>query len=604
MIKRIFKNSDIHFPLFLLFFLLIEITNLTKKLDSKIKINNTLDFSWSIDMIQRFYSGFIAGRDFIFTYGPLYQFIISFPGNLLNTPSFSSLILSSLTLKLILLILIFLFIENLFSEKKSKLIFFIFLSSLTLIYSDSNMSIRIISPFIFSLYYLKYVVQKKGNKIQIAIIHAVPSIMGLYIFELFLTCIVIIFLFYLFTALINKNKFKFNIQKIIKGLGSLSIILILEIILSSILSGNLDYFYDSILTVSDYKYIMNIPFSLNPYFLLLIFPFILFLIFIVKFKEKKYSLLSIILFITAFVEIKSSLIRTDEGHILQSVIPSIIILIYIIYQRFKFNRLFLAISIGIITLNLFSNIQTLTPNNFLKLYDLTRENTNFFDLYKIYPQFYTKSNLDKITLTINSSKSILIYPYDNFLLNINRKTFNTYSLQFYDWSGSKVEEKTVEKIALNPPNKIIYMIDKKGVIPLDNIPNISRNPYINKWIINNYSVESNNKSYLVLKFDKKGAKYINSDCKLYDLEIKDNLLLFENLIKPSSYYLENDEYLRLPVSTKRNIFVFENFSNASEMEKLINSNISKAEEKGKDKKIIKKFSVSVKKEVENSVNCY
>jgi hypothetical protein len=240
----------------------------------------------------------------------------------------------------------------------------------------------------------------------------------------------------------------------------------------------------------------------------------------------------------------------------------------------------------------------------LKLYDLTRENTNFFDLYKIYPQFYTKSNLDKITLTINSSKSILIYPYDNFLLNINRKTFNTYSSQFYDWSGSKVEEKTVEKIALNPPNKIIYMIDKKGVIPLDNIPNISRNPYINKWIINNYSVESNNKSYLVLKFDKKGAKYINSDCKLYDLEIKDNLLLFENLIKPSSYYLENDEYLRLPVSTKRNIFVFENFSNASEMEKLINSNISKAEEKGKDKKIIKKFSVSVKKEVENSVNCY
>jgi len=37
-------------------------------LKNKITIANTLDFSWQVDFVEKLLHGFVAGRDFIFTY--------------------------------------------------------------------------------------------------------------------------------------------------------------------------------------------------------------------------------------------------------------------------------------------------------------------------------------------------------------------------------------------------------------------------------------------------------------------------------------------------------------------------------------------------------
>ena len=175
-----------------------------------------------------------------------------------------------------------------------------------------------------------------------------------------------------------------------------------------------------------------------------------------------------------------------------------------------------------------------------------------------------------------------------------------------------VEEKAVRQLAKSPPKFIIYSLDRIGINPLDNISNFSRNHFFTKWIINNYSVEKNKKKYLVLKFDTKGSYYRNEDCSLYSLNIK-NLFTpfpFENLLKTSTYYLNNDRNLRLPYTgNHQKILIFDNAFNSDKIANLINHNVDfnkfKLSEK-KNLRVIKKPAIPItlvsSKKIE--VECY
>src|SRR3990167_4677923 len=97
--KEIINFFNSKTGIFLLFFItflflfLLELNYVGLGLREKILIGSTLDFSWFSDAIERFLHGYILGKDFTFTYGPLFQFIYSIPSVLFHVPSYVSVAL-------------------------------------------------------------------------------------------------------------------------------------------------------------------------------------------------------------------------------------------------------------------------------------------------------------------------------------------------------------------------------------------------------------------------------------------------------------------------------------------------------------------------------
>ena len=178
---------------------------------NKIQLTNTLDFSWSIDSVERFLHGYIAGRDFIFTYGPLYQLIQSMPALLFHVPSYTSVLIAPLLLTALNCLCIF-YLTNFITDKKGKLLLrglLIFLITFT-VFPDPNNLLRILLPLVYTLMYahtsssLRLFFAKprltrsfprrresRHFRLKILPVLALPAIFGLYSFDLFITCMII-----------------------------------------------------------------------------------------------------------------------------------------------------------------------------------------------------------------------------------------------------------------------------------------------------------------------------------------------------------------------------------------------------------------------------
>lgn len=553
--------------------IILKILEVGVQLENTILLSNTLDFSWTSDSVERLLHGYIAGRDFIFTYGPLFQITQSVPSLLFHYPSYVSPIISSILLQIPLSFFIFFLSQQVTQNKKDAFALFIMLVAvISLVPSvDPSNLLRIILPFIYAALYLRIKPIKNLFTVKSLSLLVIPSIVGLYSFDLFIICITFTILItiydYVLTYRSHTHKNPLRYMTYIKILSiQLTIIMLYELGLSLLLSQNLQYLTSSIDTLRAYQYVMNIPFSLTKSLFMSIFFIIdcvlLWYIYRKKTITNVCKKVSVAFFFIAVIQLKAALIRSDESHIFIAFYPSLLLSVMFFFVLFRerikhiaiYSACFLIffLSIFLHSSSLFNHVPT---KGLLKLINTS---SSFSDIYTLPENYYfTSSEIKDIQNFISRHKTTtMIYPYDTYLLNTVHTTYPTYALQFYQYSASPVEQLSVEKLTKNPPQFIILGIDTKTAYALDDIPNFSRNPLLTKWMLENYSVFANKHSYLILKIDEAKKKNTihkkDSSCDIYAFSTKNVMTssLIENMIKTSTYYLNTSggNLLRLPYS--------------------------------------------------------
>ncbi len=165
---------------------------------------------------------------------------------------------------------------------------------------------------------------------------------------------------------------------------------------------------------------------------------------------------------------------------------------------------------------------TLAPKNIVKVIQVIRHKSSFFSIYQLpVGSYLTETDVNQITKIIQKQKkSVYIYPYDSYILNIVGKTYNSFTLGTYLSSNSLIEQETIRGLQASPPSIVIIAVDNKGAIALDNIPNFTRNPLIAKWLIKSYSLLQTDPKYIVLRVDPYKKQIKINRCQGYQLTIK------------------------------------------------------------------------------------
>lgn len=591
-------------------------------------LSNTLDFSWSSDAVERLLHGYIAGKDFIFTYGPLYQLLQSLPAFIFNQRSYISVLFAPFILLTISIILLFLICKYLTTDKKEQITLIIFLIFfVNLLALDANLLFRITVPFVYAIIYYKFISSKKTRIFQYFILSLVPPILGLYIFDLFAICLLINILL----SISKCFEFYINNQKKYSSILFTSMVLIIlailfELTVSILLTGNTNYILYSVDTVTNYRFIMNIPFSFSRSFVLLIFPLALFSLLIYFYKKtkfpKNFKNTFTVLTIVSFIQLSSAFIRSDEAHIIMGIYPSLIVsftlLFFILKERLRLGFIIILTFLYILIPYREHYYPTISIQYLKSAMQLLNNNKPFFELYKMPANYYFSKqdfNFFKKLIEQNPEK-VMIYPYDSYILNIFNTTYNTFPLQFYQYSGSPVEEESVRRLKQSSPKFIILGIDTKSALNLDDIPNLSRNPLITKWMIAHYSVFIKTNNYLIIKLDPKKEnltnRALNKNCTIYEINssqiIKQNL--FDMFPKPSFFYLKKPLQIHLPyTSNTKDFLIIENYNNTNEITKLFEQHINFNQNYIKLKNIeyVKKYPIPKFKETIKTsaqVRCY
>ncbi len=572
LLKKLLINY--YYVFLIIFFCFLKLNKLGSSMKEGIKVLGTLDFSWQTNIIERGLHGFIAGKDFIFTYGPLFQLIEGLPSYIFRISSYNSYLLIPTIFTAIFILLIALISRFLIEDKKIRIIFAVLIIVLTGIISANPLIItRVLLPITFTVLLTTTFNQKKLFCLKNIAILSIPTIFGLISFENFLYCEAIAGLYAIYLSISTRSIMKLLIAAIPLGFA---------VLISIILSGGSDYLFHSFQTVVDYSALMNVPCEL-PTRTLLIFPIglIISIPFIITSKKtsKEHKITLIFLIFSAFVQLKSAIIRSDESHLIMGAFPSIIVLFIIVFLfSLKEKVLFILLPLLFLFTPYTPLSQNIMKSNIERAFSLF-ENPDFFENYALITNNnYSREDLNKMSEVINANKDqVMIFPYDNFILNINNSTFNTYPEQFNVYTNSSVELEAKVRLEKDPPKYIILGADNIGVAALDSIPNFTRNPIIAKWIISNYKVEKVEKTYLFLKYDPKKIPSVNSKkCTLLNLEldIKDKSLtdrLIE-FIKPSIYTLNLDETsLRLPFKKPADNYLIFNGNSIEDYVELFNS---------------------------------
>jgi hypothetical protein len=560
-----------------LFLFILQMNDLGLTLRTKIPLGATLDFSWFSDAVERIIHGYLLGRDFTFTYGPLFQIIYSLPSLLFHFPSYISVALSPLISFIVVFLLVLIIAKqltkNIFEQVAYILFLFVVLGLLVL----NTGAIRVLMPISYALL-LYNLFQKKASWFHYYLIAFIPTLFGLFSYSLFVIC-----LFYTIALIIilffRNNKLKRNRSFIL----FIPALIILHLFFSYLITPDLSYLKDSLDALSNYKNLMYLTWTPDRSNIMLLFPFALLFLgaYLLKTKnvvtELKNKLL--ILILISFIGFLSAISRSDAGHLQLGVYPSLLTLFTIIFFLSKKIRwlLIIAFLFYLIVPNKPTFYNTFAPKNILKVVELITHNPSFFEIYQL-PQdyYYTKNEIQDMSKLINDNKGkVFFYPYDSFLLNSQNTTFNSYALGIYTYSNSLVEKKTIQGFQKNPPAFIVLGIDTKGALNLDDIPNFTRNPLVAEWMIKHYRVKEQKTKYLVLEFDpKKQSQKDTNSCQIHELKI--NLIKKENIIqkiigkiKLPVYYLGD---IRLPYSPSTNTyFIFDGIYSVNGVAALFNS---------------------------------
>lgn len=588
------KNLLDNFFLIILFLLvfLLKSNEVGSIIESKSTIYSTLDFSWLTDSVERLLHGYVLGRDFIFTYGPLFQIIYALPSIIFGVPSYTSVVLAPITLALIVVSIVIVISKLIIKNKEEQAIYSFFLLFIVgLVAYDPKDLIRVLLPLLYSLLLLKFIPSEKKRNVKIFIVCLLPTFFGLFSYDVFIYMILIVFIFSFLNLipLFLKRSYKKSFIYLMLPL----LIIFTHLIFSLLFTGNLNYVIYSLDTAKNYYYIMNIIWLFDRKILLL-FPILLILIFIYLLKDNKISsdTKKVFLFMTimSLLQLKTSIIRSDPGHIIMGLYPSIIVAFTLLYFLVRKHKKFIFL-IGILYILIpFKPIYNDFSINHLKfVLRAIREKHSFFSIYKLPESYYfQQKDFDYFSKLIkHNPQNVFVYPHDNFILNIYGSTYNSFPLQFYGYSNAIVEKRAVELFSQSPPNYIILGIDDVSAARVDLIPNFTRNPLFSKWLLSNYSLFKEETNYLVLKYDvdKPPDNVVNFSerkCDLYELKIrmtpKDNFLVnfFEAFTKPSIYHLEGHVRTKIRIPYKPGIndyLIFYNHSDVGMLKQLFKDRI-------------------------------
>lgn len=544
----------VFFVLILLYSLAIglKLFELGSQIRSGIYISSTLDFSWISDSIERLLHGYVAGKDFIFTYGPLFQSIAAFPSLVFHVPSYVSVALLPLTITLMLCLLITVYSFLLVKDTKKRILLVAYLLFFVQMISHEPLhnTLRIFSPLVFSLIWYKFLYNAKYISISFFLITLLPSILGLYSYDLFAQTMMIVLGFSFFNILYNFIKDR-HISRL--PLFAVGLLFFWHILVSLIFSGNLSYIRYSLDTLNNYYFIMDIPWTWGRSSLLFIFPLSMLgvVLYLKKLQEipKEQKILFFILVLTAFFQLRGAITRSDQGHILFATYPSIIVLFSVLYVLL-WKKKFLAFAVAFILLPFLpfnsSYYQYVSQKNIQAVIELVKNPPQFLSLYRLPDNYsFTEKEILELKPYLQQPEKTYIYPYDSYMLNAFQNTYNSFPLQSYAYSNSPTEEKAVIMLTQRKPKYIILGIDGKTSLALDEIPNFIRNPLIGKWIIQNYQVEKQTSRFLLLRYSKGQAEKNLPDCKEYVLTFNPGLSqtlidrVVEKLVKSSTYYISN-----------------------------------------------------------------
>lgn len=554
----------------LLLTVFISLLQIGSGLSHKIIIHSGLDFSWMSDAVERMLHGYIGGRDYIFTYGPLLQLLHGLPALLFKLPGYISLAIASLFINILVAFGVIIFSKKINKDTKQYVLLAMFLLFGVGLISDitSNSALRIFAP----LFYTSLLLGKQYSWVEKILIVMLPSIFGLYVYDLFIQLYVFLGLYCLISFLKNKKNVQWPTLFLASG--------IIQLATSWLLTGKFNYIIYSLETLKQYFYIMNIPWEFGRSNYLLIFPVVMVSLLIYLKKKNLVSKKQFTVFgfltLCALLQLRSGLIRSDVGHIISSLYPSIIVTFSILYFVVPKKPMFISIGIILFTILPYkpNYYDYLSFTNIKEVFSVIKYKPAFFSLYTM-PQdnVYTEKEINFLLTFINSHRGeVYVYPYDSYLLNTQRTTFNAFPLQFYDYSQDSVEQKAVNKFRQHAPKYIIWEIDTKGVVALDGIPNVTRNPIFTQWVLQNYTVEKQSTNFLLLIYSPNVSLTTQShQCSVYSLIIKPNRSLIDvlySLFKPPFYFLETPA-IRLPFRTEvSNYFIIEQYESSENFAKI------------------------------------
>lgn len=531
------RATCIFLALFVLFLSVLQIAYTVK---NKILITSTLDFSWVSDAVERYLHGYIAGRDYIFTYGPAFQFLYAVPSLLFHVPTHIGILFAPLVLNIFLIGIIYIFAKILARNAKEMVYIFGFLLIIGIIQNTyANVLLRSLVPLVFTVFCFEIFVAKRNLILRIFLAF-LPTLFGLYSYDLFFMCSGIEILFFFYK--VSWSTFFILVWTVI-----------FQLITSVAISHSLAYTYYSLITLFDYSVIMNTAWEYGKANYLFIFPislpFLLFALLKQKSISEKQKKLFIALTVTSFLSLRIAFIRSDAGHIAMSTYPSIVVtflLLYFLLQSRNIAFYFIAI-VFFFLIPFHQNWYTyLSLENLKTLRNIIREKPGFFSLYNLPAKYYlSQHDFQKLSKLIRDNRgNVLIYPYDSYILNIFGTTYNTFPLQFYEYSHSAVEQNAVALLDKNPPKYIVLGIDTKGVIQIDQMPNFTRNPLFARWMLTHYHAIKNGKTYQILQYSNIITRIPSTSCEAYTLHLQIKQNFFHSFFKPSIYYV--NKTIRLP----------------------------------------------------------
>jgi dolichol-phosphate mannosyltransferase len=573
--------ENLYYVFLLVLSLIFQFSAIGSQIRTKIPISSTLDFSWTSDFVERFLHGFIAGKDFIFTYGPLYQLIYSLPALIFKLPSYLSVAYMPLVTTVVLFIILIMITRLICEEKIKRIFLFSFLLFIVgLAAYPSSDIIKILLPIAFALIWTKYLL--KVNLLRsIITITTLPTIFGAFSYDLFIYCFTIAFILSFVKMIVNK----IDITKIVIPL---ILIFLYQLIFSIILSGGLNYTYYSFQTSKDFVETLTTKWTPGNTIPLVIFPItlIFFTIHLIinKSNYNRENLKYIfVLILVSFIEFQTAFVRSDSGHILRALYPSIITCFVIIYFIGKNNFRLLLLGILIFVFIPYKPNLSLSIADIKFAINAIKIRPSFLDVYKIDTR-YSLNNKDikNITGFISKNKNIVfVFPYDSYLLNIANTTYNSFPLLYYQYSY-ETEIDGIKIMQNNPPTYIILGIDGKSVIDLDQTPNLTRNPNLFKWLLANYSPYVVKDNFMILELNDKLKSMSNSKiCSLFGLRIKSQGKLYNlldsltQLVKKDIFYLSyNENVIRLPkLQIEKEYLIFSGHKNSSEMNSLFKQRV-------------------------------
>src|SRR5258708_9872336 len=261
-------GSIVLFSVLFLFLFVIELNYVGLSFLEKITIQSTLDFSWFSDGIERLLHGYVLGKDFTFTYGPLFQFLYALPSILFHVPSYVSVALSPLISFVFIFLLVLLIAKyltkNVFEQTAYILFLFIMLG---LLVSSSTDTVKMLIPVAYS-FILYSTISKKLSILQVCVAAFLPTFFGLYAYNLFVTCLFIAVLLICIHLYMNRKNWREHIYL----LAILPCSIIFQVLFSLLFTHSLDYTLNSLDAVRNFRYVLDLTWTTDRSNISLVFP--------------------------------------------------------------------------------------------------------------------------------------------------------------------------------------------------------------------------------------------------------------------------------------------------------------------------------------------